>query len=232
MAAKRSPWVRWLTALVAGLCFACAQAQPSLPWSSLDAEQQEILSAFAARWEQMPLEQRAQLLANAERLRKLPPEQREQLKHKLDQWQAMPADERARLRERFQAFQAMPPGEQDRLRREFERFNNLPPQERQRLRREFEQMSPEQRRAFMLGAKARQAAEVARRLFAFVPPEERQATWDMLQRLSREDRRRMRELVRRMPPWQREELRKELLATPAEGRSDYLRQRLVEAGGR
>ena len=87
-------------------------------------------------------------------------------------------------------------------------------------------MTPGERRAFLLGARTRDMAEVARRAFAFVPPEERPATLQMLRDLVPEDRQRLRELARRLGPAERETLRKELLQIEPAARSAHLRARL------
>ncbi len=87
-------------------------------------------------------------------------------------------------------------------------------------------MSPAERRAFLMGARARETADVARRAFAFVPPEERPATLQMLREFAPEDRQRLRELAHRLGPAQREELRRDLLRRPPGERSAYLRDRL------
>jgi hypothetical protein len=121
-----------------------------------------------------------------------------------------------------------PPFQQAGIRHEFQRFGNLPPEQRHRLRAKFEQMPPSERRAFLLGARARELAEVARRAFAFVPPEERARTLEMLRDLPVEDRQRLRELTRRLSPAQREELRRALLQHDRDGRSGLLRERLGE----
>ena len=229
---SRSLLARLLWALCLLPALAVAQEAPSgstqLAWDSLQAEQQALLAPFAERWDALPLGQRAQLLANAERLLELPEAERRLLKERMGQWQALPPAERARLRERFEAYRALTPEQQRRLRGEFQRFRDLPPAQRAELRQRFQAMSPAERRAFLLGARARDQAELARRAFAFVPPEQREATWEMFRQLSADDRQRLRRLVERMPPWRREQVRQTLLEMAPEARSDWLRQQLAQ----
>jgi hypothetical protein len=104
----------------------------------------------------------------------------------------------------------------------------LPPGQRRALREEFQRMGPEQRRAFLLGARARDTAEIARRVFAFVPPEERAATLLMLRELAPEDRKRLRELARRGGPEHREQLRLELLRRVPADRPAWIREQLEQ----
>lgn len=219
-------------ALLAPL-LACAQpaadaTSDPLSWDALDGEQQALLAPFSERWMQLPLGQRAQLLANAERLRRLPEAERAEVKQRLERWQSLPADERAGLRQRYEAFQALSPDQQRRLRHERQRFRDLPPEQRDALRQRFEQMGPRERRAFLLGAGARDQAEQAQRAFPFVPREERAATLEMFRLLEREDRQRLRRLIERMPPWRREEVRQSLLSMTPDARSAWLRGQVAQ----
>jgi hypothetical protein len=129
------------------------------------------------------------------------------------------------LRERYEVYRQMPAEDRVRLRQEFRRFRDLPPQHRARLREQFEQMSPAERRAFLMGAQAREAAAAARRAFAFVPPAERVDTWQMLRQLDPEARQLLRRIVSRLDPEERDALRRELLTTDPEGRLALLRER-------
>ena len=66
---------------------------------------------------------------------------------------------------------------------------------------------------------------LAGRVFSFVPEAERSETLALLQALDEADRDRLRNGTRRMSAWQREQLRKTLLAEAEENRSDWLRRR-------
>lgn len=225
MAERRAAVLLWLL-LLSGA--GSAWAAEAIGWDSLSAPERELLQEWEPRWASLPDEQQQRLRDNAQAWLRLTPEERAGFRARAGAWDALPAAERARRRERFEAFQRMPPEEQARLRREFQRFRGLPPEQRRRLREEFERMTPAERRAFLLGARARETAEVARRAFAFVPPEERPATLQMLREFLPEDRRRLRALAQRLPPPAREELRRELLARSVAERSAYLRERLGE----
>lgn len=214
----------WLLLLALG--FGPARAAESTMWADLSRPEQGLLAPWAERWPTLAPDQQQRLLGNARAWLKLSPEERAQFHARSGAWEALPPAQRARLRERYEAFQRLPPDEQARLKGEFQRFRQLPQGQRRALREKFERMTPEERRAFLLGARMRDTADIARRAFAFVPPEERPATLDMLRQLGREDRQNLRELVRRLGPGQREELRRELLARPAAERSGWIRQRL------
>jgi hypothetical protein len=202
---------RWLLLGVLQSALAVAVAAEPVPWSALAPSEQELLAPWETRWPALNSEHQQRLRDNARAWLQLTPEEREQFKARIGAWEAMPPGERARLRERYEAFLLLPPEERQRLRRGFQRFRDLPPEQRRRLRQEFERMSPAERRAFLLGAQARDTADTARRAFAFVPPEERPATLQMLRELSREDRQRLRDLVPRLAPEQRDALRRDLL---------------------
>jgi hypothetical protein len=80
-------------------------------------------------------------------------------------------------------------------------------------------MTPAEREAFLLGA---QSKERGRGPFAHLPPEERAATWRMLDSLTPPARKEFRRRMQTVAPAEREALRQRMLAMAPEERSDYL----------
>lgn len=212
----------WLAVALAAALPAAAQSA----WESLPEAERALLAPWQGRWDTLDAEQRDRLRRNTRHWLGLDATQRAALQARLAAWDALPPAERARIRERAAAWQRMDEGERASLRASFGRLRAMAPIEREQLREAFAQLGTSERRTLLVAEDDLALAEVARRAFAFVPPDERGATLDMLRALPEADRTRLGELARRLDAAQRAQLRRELLAQPREARGAYVRQRL------
>lgn len=212
---------------------AAAQPQPdpadrgadtsSSDWHAQPAPVRAMLSDWQPHWQRLGLAQRLLLLENAALWLRLDSTGQQQLRERLQQWRTLDPSQRARLRLRHDSLTQRPIVEQQRIGLQQQRFAALSPPRQQALRAQYAALPAGQRQAYLLGHQARAVAALAQQVFAFVPPEERRATLQMLHALAPEDRAVLQRLAARMPPWRREQLRTELLQLPAGERSRFLR---------
>lgn len=215
---------RWLGPLLALLLLMPAAPARALDWNLLDADQRALLAPFEASWARLPKAQQQQLRDNADRWRRLDPPAQARLQQRLARWLALPATQRQRLRLRHQRYVQLPAATRAALERAAAAYQALPEAERQTQRDAFTALPTARRRGYLMTIPQRELVELTGRLFAFIPPDELPATLALLEALPLADRQRLEQRLRRMPPWQREALRSELLqATPAE------RRRLLDA---
>lgn len=216
-----------LLACGAGLAPAQASAPPpqALAWDALDPTDRIALQPWAQDWDRLPDALRIRLQHNAARWRALTPKQQAALQERLVAWDSITPQQRVRLRARYDALQDMPPDERDDVHRAFERFKALPRARQASLRKRFAALPAEQRSAFLLDAGNRDTIDVARRYFAFVPPDERDATLAMLRGLDAPTRQALRQLAGRLGAEQREVLRRDLLAATPDARAALIRAR-------
>jgi hypothetical protein len=214
----------WLAIALAGALPAAAQSG----WDALPAAERALLAPWQSRWNGLESEQRERLLRNTRHWLGLDAAQRAELQTRLAAWNALPPAERARIRERAAAWQGMDEAERAVLRASFTQLRAMAPIEREQMREAFAQVGASERRTLLVAEDELALVQVAQQAFAFVPPEERGATLDMLRALHAADRTRLAELARRLEPEQRAELRRELLARAPQTRGAYLRQRLQQ----
>ena len=216
---------RRLAWLVLALCAALPAAAQS-GWDALPAEERALLAPWQTRWEALDAAQRERLRRNTRHWLSLDAAQRAQLQARLAAWEAMPPAQRAQIRERAAAWQRLAPSEQAALRASHAQVQAMAPVERAAMRDAFAQVGTSEKRALLVGENEQALAEVAREAFAFVPPDARGATLDMLRSLAPGDRELLATLASRIGPEQRDPLRRELLARPRAQRGAYLRERL------
>ncbi|MGQ0798809.1 MAG: DUF3106 domain-containing protein [Pseudomarimonas sp.] len=160
------------------------------------------------------------------------------------QWQGFDSTERTRRLQRFSLWQAFSPAQHAALRLNLPSWLRLGDQQRRQLlgqqrafaaqtseqqerqEQSFEALPPPARRALLPAIAGGDARDLARELFAFVPMEQETATLRMLGSLDAEAHDTLRQVSRRLAPWQREALRVELLAQPPDQRAAWLQQRL------
>ncbi len=162
-----------------------------------------------ALWERLSKVEQGRRLQRMRQWLELPLAQRAALHLNLPYWRMLDAAQQREVGQRVQAFAA------------------LPAEQQQRLEAEFDALPPAARRALLPTAGSSGEVALARELFAFLPLEQRDATLAMLADLDRTARDDLRALCRRMPPWQREAVRLELLQQPPAERPAWLRQRLA-----
>jgi len=160
------------------------------------------------------------------------------------QWQSLEASERTRRLQRLAQWQALSPAQHAALRLNLPSWMGLDAEQRRRvlyqprsfaaqynaqqesLETRFEALPPAARRALLPTIAGGDARDLARELFAFVPMDQEAATLRMLGSLDARAHESLRQISRRLAPWQREALRVELLAQPADRRVAWLQQRL------
>jgi hypothetical protein len=214
-----------LALVLAGAAAAAAPAtEPAgQSFAALGAELRMLLAPFESHWPRLrPVQQQA-LLDNAARWQRLDPIAQARVLDRLGQWLALPADARQQLRDRHAVFGSLPAAEQQALRRRAAIIATMTDEERLALRSRFAGLREEQRRALLTDATRRDVAELAQRVFAFVPADARAETLAMIEALDPDERERLQQIARRQAPWQREALRLELLRLPPEQRGRHLR---------
>lgn len=220
MRAERPRFLACLLGLAAALSPAGAMARD---WDALEPELRALLEPLRAGWAVLEPDQRDRVAGQARRWLAATPEQREVLRERHRQWLERPAVERLALRERLLAWQSLDESERAALEAAHARLQALPPAEQEALRQRFHTLPPETRRAYLLPPQRRDAAGLALRLFPFVPPDEREATLDLLVELGEAGREALHARSRRLAPAARETLRRELLALSPDQRLERLR---------
>jgi hypothetical protein len=136
---------------------AVPQAGASVPWSSLSADQQRLLSRLSGQWEALPPQRQQALASGSQRWLGMSPDQRTQAKQRFSQWQQLPPERRQALRQRWQEFRALPPERQQAARENLHKFQQLPPEQRQQLRQRWQRATPTQRQNMVQRARERRA---------------------------------------------------------------------------
>lgn len=110
-----------LGALVACLSLAAFPAEtrlktPKTPWSSLSAEDRQVLSPLAPDWDQLPGYQQKRLMSAAHKYPTMRPIQQERFQQRIRDWAAMTPAQRKAARETFKGLKKLPPSKQHELR--------------------------------------------------------------------------------------------------------------------
>ncbi|WP_154659527.1 DUF3106 domain-containing protein [Arenimonas composti] len=205
---------------------AAAIAAAPAAFADLAETPRRLLAPLAEGWPRLEPATRARLIANAGHWQALDAAGRDALKTRMDAWDALPAPERAQRRAPFAAWLRLPPREQAQLRGIASRFRALPDAERQVLRAEFDALPAEARRDWWLGPTLGGDFAGLQPLVAFVADDDLGPVLAMLRGLPSPARRDLAEVSRRLSAGEREALRDELLAAPAENREALIRGRL------
>lgn len=163
----------------------------------------------------------------SERLQALDVAARERLAARIERWDARSAAGRGALRERWLAWAALPAAERAMLRDAAARHAARTPDEQAALRARFDALDASERRGWLLGPDLGADYPRLHPLVAQVPEEAREPLLDALRGLDAQARDDLAVLAARVPPQDRAELRVQLLATPAEQRSRWLRRRVA-----
>ena len=211
-----------IAALALGSASAFAQTGAQVPWSSLTADQQQLLEAVHKNWDQLPPPAQQRLIRGAQRWSTLTPEQRDNVRKRFEKWNSLQPDQREKLRDSYENFKHLPPEQQQRIRQAFKRFGALPAEQRQKLRERFNQMSPAERKAFLLGAESQNRAGIIHEFMQSIPQEERLETRQAFAPLNMEQRRTFIRTWRALPQDQREAYRKRIVQMSPEDRAAEL----------
>lgn len=193
-------------------------------FDDLSKDQRRVLAPLAETWDQLSPEARDRLLKGAERWLSMTETERLEAAERLARWQQLDAQRRAEIRRRYEAFMALPPEQRKALSRTFNRFRGMSEEQRSRLMERWAQTPPEQRRAFLEGARVgRERAQgqmiygLWREAFPQVTAEERDALRQMVQSLGPVRQRQLLRIMLNMSGDERLATRPELLSlSPAE----------------
>lgn len=200
-------------ALLAGLLATAAGAE-AMPADfdavkpRLDAAHRAALERNSARWVQWTAAQR------------------DAFRQREAAWNALPPAQRGERRERYRAWATLPPEERVRLDIAHREFAALPPATQQALRARFDMQDESTRRGWRLGPTLGAHYAALQPLVAQVPADERLPLLQALRRLDSAQRAQLATLAQRTPPAERDRLRRDLLATPADRVQDWLWARL------
>lgn len=199
--------------LAAVLGLACAGVASALPstiagWSTLPAQDRELLTTRAAR------------------LAAMTPAQRQTLIARVAEWHALPGAVRAQRREAWRAVDALPHAERMRLQTAATRYAALPEDERKALRARFDAVDRGMQRGWLLGPELGAAWPGLHALFAAMPAAQQDAVVLALRAMSAQARDDLAVLALRTPPQAREALRHDWLSIPAEQRDAWLRDQV------
>jgi Protein of unknown function (DUF3106) len=213
-----------IAACALGAMPAFAQPGVAVPWPSLTPDEQQVLEPVHKNWDQLPPPAQQRLVRGAQRWSTLTPEQRDKVRKRFEKWNSLPPDQRENLRESYEKFKRLPPEHQQRIRHAFKRFGALPTEERQKLRERFNEMSPAERKAFLLGAESQNRAGILREFMQSMPKEEGRDTRQALSPLTMEQRRTFIRTWRALPPDQRDAYRKRIVQMSPDERAAELSQ--------
>ena len=174
----------------------------------------------------LPVDAREQLQQRQHRLAGLTSTAREALQARVAEWEALPVAERRARRDAWQAWQAIPADEQARMREARARFDALPVEAQRAVRARFDGLDEHLRHGWLLGPTLGLDWQRLHALLAQVPMQERQSLLVALRALSLQGRSDLAVLSQRTAPEERDALRRDLLALPADARDAWLRSRV------
>src|SRR5215472_5135081 len=137
-----------------------ANGPPSAPvsWSSLSAQQQQVLSNFGPQWSSLSPGRQQALAHGSERWLNMSDAERGQARDRFERFRTLPPEQRQALRQRWQHFQSLPPSQQAAIRENYRRFQQLTPERRQELREQWRAATPAQRQQWLQQSRGRQGA--------------------------------------------------------------------------
>lgn len=174
----------------------------------------------------LPASERERLLQRHARVSALAPAERNALQARVAAWDALPEEERRHQRDAWRAWQAIPAEERVRMRDARSRFDALPVEAQQALRARYDALDASVRRGWLLGPTLGLDWPRLHALFAQVPVDEQPVLLQVLRALSLQGRSDLAVLAQRTSPEERDALRRDLLALPAEARDAWLRSRV------
>lgn len=183
----------------------------------------------ALQGDHLPAAERERLEARAALLAGMSPEARAAFAARIAAWHALPVAERARRRTAHEAAEALPHAERMQLQQAAAHFAALPEAEQRELRTAFEQLDQGLRRGWLLGPVLGADWPGLHPLFSALPESERAPVLLALRAMSPQARLDLAALAQRTPPHERDALRRDWLAVPADARDTWLRARVTGA---
>lgn len=203
-------------------------AAPPARFEALPAEAQAMLGSAREAWPELDEATRTSLVRQAADWLARRADQREQLRAALVAWDKLPAPEHARQRTPFAAWERLAPNDRAWVRLAAARVASLPAAEQQNLRAQFAASPSDTQALWWLGPGLGQELAPFSSLFAYLPESERPALLQVLRGLEPDARADLGLLAPRLTEARRQALRRDLLAAPAEQRSQLIRDRLVQ----
>ncbi len=176
--------------------------------------------------ETLPPAQRAVLRQRVERWQSWTPEARAAFAERAASWDALPPLERGRRREAWHAWRALPPMQREQVGGMSREFAARPVEEREALRARFQALDTSVQRGWLLGPVLGADYWRLHGLLAQVPVDQRAPLLEVLAAMTAAQRAQLYVLVQRTAPQDRDALRRELLATPAGRRQQWLWEQL------
>ena len=121
----------------------------AIDWDTLEPQERVLLKPYQENWDSIPERRQERLVNAANTFVDLPDEQRKRVLQQLKRMQERGLDP-AEARNRIMMLMSMTERERRRLLSVMQRFNNLSDDQKARLRERFRNMTPEQRRQFMM----------------------------------------------------------------------------------
>ena len=227
--ARELPFLSWMAAATLPAPtdpLPAPPAEPATRFEALAADEQAVLASAREAWSDLDAPTRASLLRQARDWIARTAEQRERLRADLVAWDKLPAPEHARRRTPFAAWERLDETDRAWVRLAAARVASLPADEQQRLRAQFAASPPDTQALWWLGPGLGQELAPFSSLFAYLPESERPALLQVLRGLEPDARADLGLLAPRLTEARRQALRRDLLAAPAQERSQLIRERL------
>ncbi|MEJ0005040.1 MAG: DUF3106 domain-containing protein [Steroidobacteraceae bacterium] len=126
----------------------------TVPWNSLSADQQRLLSRVSGQWDQLTPQRQQALASGSQRWVGMSQDQRTEARQRFINGNSLPQQRREQLRQRWEDFRSQPPARQQAQRENFRKFQQLPQQRRQQLRQRWQSATPAQRQNMVQRARA------------------------------------------------------------------------------
>ncbi|MDY6981104.1 MAG: DUF3106 domain-containing protein [Pseudomonadota bacterium] len=126
-----------VTAVLLGVVFSSALAQPPLAWDALSQAEKQVLQPYAGQWAELGAQQQQQLRDIAATWKTMTPEQRAALRDRLTRWENRPESDKQQIRDNYRRFKQLPPEQQQRILQRYESFRQLPADEQRDLKQKW-----------------------------------------------------------------------------------------------
>jgi phosphoglycolate phosphatase-like HAD superfamily hydrolase len=176
----------------------------------------------------LPPAQREEILMRDASWRALTPAQQQALQQRMARWHALPAAVQAERREQWQAWRGLPREQRARLDSAATAFAALSESERRLLHERYAALDRSEQRGWRLGPALGADYMHLQPLLAQVPAAQREPLLALLRTMTPAERNDLAVLAQRVPPQQRDALRRGLLATNAGNRTAWLQLRLEQ----
>lgn len=170
----------------------------------------------------LPEDARVRIRLRAARWQAWSPAERAAFAERAGAWDGQAPRARMERREDWRAWQALPAMQREQVAGMSREFATLPPDARQALRAEFDALDVSVQRGWRLGPVLGADYASLHGLLAQVPVEQRAPLLEVLHAMSSAQRAQLAVLTQRTSPQARDDLRRELIATPPERRQQWL----------